>query len=503
LEVRLRQAVRQAAVAGAPSARQAWLKATALLGRQLMDEGVAQSAVAALLQLECPRRWVEGEMQQFAVAGRSLRDAKGCYDHNITPVKRTAAGLLPGELVCGDVSPLDIPVLREDGGTAYARMIAWHDVATNWLWIDLFLVDKGEGVRREHVAASFARMCELAPFGAPIRLYLDNGSEYKWEEMLQAWGQLAVLTGQKTRVDMADLLPDAGRLVRSIPFHPRGKRIEGQFGHLERWLGWWFGHVGGNRMTKKSANLGRDPLSSDFLAVKDWLKRTLDDYQVTRQPGAEHMRAMSPQQRIEHFLSAGWMPYRIEREALLLAFAEHGSRRVTRGAINFKGRTWTADFLMGLEGAVEIAFPKVALLPDEEILYVFLRGKLLGAAYPERTFGILQGEGAKEAGRRRQAFKLVMADKIEQAGGAMDEAALAGFRASVLGLDATLNAAQAASTWVEGSEDLAAMVRARAAHVSERTQALLRRAEAAKDAESLSRWAFEDEETLAARALGF
>jgi hypothetical protein len=505
LAQRMLSLIRSAWVGGAPSAQQAWLKASAALGKELHEKGAPREQVAALLSLPCPRRTVEAEGRQYRVAGKSLRDGKGVYDHNLTGVRRTAAGLAPGDLVCGDISPLDIPVARPDGSTAYARMISWHDVATNWLWVDLFLCDKGQGVRREHVAASFARMCEQAPFGAPRRLYLDNGSEYKWEELLAAWMQLAQLTGQQFRADEAALLTEAGKLIRSIPFHPRGKRIEGQFGNLHKYLTWWFGYVGGNRMAKKITSLGKAPVVSDFDAVRDWLARTLADYHVTVQPRTEHMAGMSPQQRIEQFLNGGWRPLRIDREVLMLAFADRDRRKVTRGAIQYGGRVWTSDKLMTLEGWVEVAYPRIAA-PEFEALIVLDNGKVLDVALPERVFDILDGDGAKEAGRRRQAFRLLMGETAKAAGGPLDEASLAGFRAEMLGLDATMQRAQEEAQTVEPAGELAEMAKRYAeakADLYGRLKQIEARQQARAEADQLARLAYEDEETRAARALGF
>ncbi|MEW5885872.1 MAG: hypothetical protein AB1735_04115 [Pseudomonadota bacterium] len=499
-------AVRSAWVSGATSERQAWLKATASLGKEMSEAGAPQALVAALLQVPCPRSFVAAEGQLYRVAGRSLRDAKGCYDQHIAPVQRTAAQYQPGDLVCGDISPLDIPVARPDGSTAYARMIAWHDISTNWLWVDLFLCDKGQGVRREHVAASFARLCERAPFGAPRRLYLDNGSEYKWDDLLFAWAQLAQLTGNRFAVEEAALLPSSGKLVRSIPFHPRGKRIEGQFGNLRHYLGWWFGYVGGNRMAKRVANLGAAPVVSDFGAVRDWLDATLADYHVTPQPGAEHMQRLSPQQRIDAFLAQGWKPLHIEREALMLAFAEREVRTVDKGTINFKGRTWFGDFLMGVQGRVTVCYPRIAAPEFELLLVLSQRGEVLGAAAPQHSYGLGERAGAEEATRRRKAFRLLVSDRIEQAGGPLDEAALAGFRGQMLGLDATLARAEAAAEQVQPEGELAELAQAYAAkraQLSENTRRLMARAQAAREAESLTRLAFDDEETRLARAQGF
>ncbi|GAB4303822.1 MAG: hypothetical protein Fur0034_20150 [Desulfuromonadia bacterium] len=331
---------------------------------------------------------------------------------------------MPGDLVCGDITPLDIPVLREDGSTAYARLISWHDMATNWLWVDPVLLEKGQGIRREHVAASYARMCEKAPFGAPRRLYLDNGSEYQWDEMLVACKRLAEFTGQQFAAEEAATTPAERQVVRSIPFRPRGKRIEGLFGNLTDWLGWWFGYVGGNRITKKVATLGKGVQPARFDDVKDWLNRTLADYHVTPQAGAEHMGGLSPQQKLTQALEAGWRPWKIDRITLALAFADYEPRLVSRGTVSVGGVTYAGDCLMAIEGRVMVAVPRI--LGEEGAYILDADGRrILGWVEPERVYAITDQAGAKEAGRRRQALRLLLAERIAQAGGPLDEAALA------------------------------------------------------------------------------
>ncbi|MCA1979835.1 MAG: Mu transposase C-terminal domain-containing protein, partial [Thiobacillus sp.] len=405
LAERMRQAVRSAWVGGAPSERQCWLKATAAVAKDLMEMGCPREACAALLNVPAPRRYLAAEGQHFRVAGRALRDGKSIYDKHLAPVRRTAKGLLPGDLVCGDITPLDIPVLRDDGSTAYARIIAWHDVATNWLWADLVLLDKGTGIRREHVAASYAGMCERAPFGAPRRIYLDNGSEYKWDEMLVACKRLADFTGQAFAADEATTAPAERQVIRSIPFRPRGKRIEGLFGNLSDWLGWWFGYVGGNRMTKKVATLGKGVQPAPFAAVKDWLDRTLADYHVTPQPRSEHMDGMSPQQKLTAALESGWRPWRINALTLLLAFADYHIRTIDRGTISVDGVRYTGDFLMVMEGKVQVAVPRVLNAAGVRVAYVLEGTKVLGMIEEERVYQITDQAGAKEAGRRRGVLK--------------------------------------------------------------------------------------------------
>lgn len=503
LAEKMLQLTRAAWVGGASGATQAWLKATAALAKELMDAGHAREAAAALLSLPCPRRFVEAEGRKFRVAGLAKRDGKAVYDRHLAPVPRTAAGLMPGDVVCGDISPLDIPVARKDGSVAYARMIAWHDVATNWLHVDLVLLDKGEGVRREHVAASFCRMCETAPFGAPRHLYLDNGSEYKWEELIQAWVQVAMLTKHALRVDLNELLPEQARVTRSIPFHPRGKRIEGRFGNLHQHLAWWFGYVGGNRMAKKITTMGKGVEVSDFALVQEWLQLTLEDYHTTPQQ-AEHMKGLSPMQKLEQAREAGWKKAVIEREILMLAFADREMRKVDRGCINWMGRTWFHDELMTIDGRVEVAWPRIAAPEYEGLIVLDPRTqRVICVAQPQVPVGLLDQAGAKEAARRRKAFRLLVADREREAGGALDGAALAGVRAKALGLDETLAAVEAEAVRIEPSPEAQQLRQKYLEAVEARLKETTRRAAERAAAESLIRWAEEDEDTKAARAMGF
>jgi hypothetical protein len=497
-----RQAARSAWVGGAPSASQCWRMATAAIARQLLDAGVPSHLVTGLLSVKAPRKWLEEEGKHFRVAGKALRDGKAVYDGHIAPVKRTAAGLKPGDLVCGDITPLDIPVLRDDGSVAYARMVSWHDVASNWLWCDLILLDKGQGIRRDDVAASFARMCEAAPFGMPRQLYLDNGSEYRWDEMLIALKHLADLTGHQFTADEAATAAPQRQVIRSIPFHPRGKRVEGQFGNLADWLAWWFGYVGGNRMTKKVVTMGKGVKPSRFEEVQEWLNRLLADYHVTPQPRAEHMGGMSPKDRLEHFMQSGWRPWKIDRFVLALAFADRYERKVTRGTVSVGGKTYFADFLMHIDGRVTVAHPRVIDAPVD-CVYIIDKGRVLGVAAEEQVYRITDPAGAKEAGRRRQAFRVLTGEKIEQAGGVMDAAKLTGTHAKLLGLQATLDKAGGAAQYVDLTPEMAELQRGYLAAQERAIEELNRRAEARKSAEQLTRWADEDEDTKAARAMGF
>jgi hypothetical protein len=136
------------------------------------------------------------------------------------------------------------------------------------------------------------------------------------------------------------------------------------------------------------------------------------------------------------------------------------------------------------------------------MLFIFdKQGRRIGEAVPEYLFGILDPAGAKEAGRRRQALRLLNADKLEQAP-PLDVREVSGLRAELLGLDATLQRAADAAVEVEAAEEARLMMN-RMRLVSEQAQAAQRRAEAARDANSLARLALESEEERALRVMGF
>ncbi len=161
---------------------------------------------------------------------------------------------------------------------------------------------------------------------------------------------------------------------------------------------------------------------------------------------------------------------------------------------------------MQIEGEVTVAHPRLADPEYDHLIVIDRRGVILGAAFPERVFGVLDEEGAKEAARRRKAFRVLTGERVAQAGGPLEETKTAGLRAELLGLQATLDRADQAAEWVDGEGELADMARTYAEakqQMSERYQRLQARMAALKDAEALTRLAFEDEETKAARALGF
>jgi len=485
LSEELMQMVRALWAAGGTSPKQIWSQAIAKLGLKMIEAGIDETSARAIGKIKFPKRFVEAE-KKFRIVATAKRNAKAIYDHHLPAVARTREGFLPGDLVFGDVSPIDIPVLRPDGSTAYARMIAWMDASINWIFATLYLCPPGTGVRQEHVALSFTHMCESSPFGMAMRLYLDNGSEYQWEEMLKAWAELAYLTGNQTHVEIAAMLPPAGKIVRSIPFRPRGKLIEGAFGNLRHLFGWHPAFQGGNRMAKRCANLGEAIKPVPFEELQAFIAAAMADYHATPQSG--HLNGKSPQEALDMHLNTGWKPVRVDREVLLLAFSEQEKRQVRGGIIDYAGRQWYADTLVGLDKKVDVRYPK----HDPQCLFVFDSGRFLGVALPDHKYGLLENAGAVEAGRRRKVLNKVIENMAGQVQ-TIDVMDVIGARGKLMGVEETVERAQIEAKQVELSDEAKALIAAKKKALEQRAEAALIEAANKTDHTKIKRWNVDDD----------
>lgn len=485
LSEELMQLVRSLWVAGGTSPKQIWGQAIAKLGLKMIEAGIDEISARAIGKIKFPKRFVEAE-KKFKIVATAQRNAKAIYDNHLPAVARTRDGLMPGDLVFGDVSPLDIPTLRPDGSIAYARMICWMDASINWMFTTLYLCPPGTGVRQEHVAMSFSHMCETSPFGMAMRLYLDNGSEYQWEDMLKAWSELAYLTGNRTHVEISSMLPPAGKIVRSIPFRPRGKLIEGTFGNLRHLFGWHPAFQGGNRMAKRCANLGEAIKPIPYEELQAFIAAAMADYHATPQSG--HLNGKSPQEALDMHLNNGWKPVRVDREVLLLAFSEQEKRQVRGGVINYAGREWYADSLVGLDQKVDVRYPK----HDPQCLFVFDNGRFLGVALPDHKYGLLDNAGALEAHRRRGVLNKVIENMAGQVQ-TIDVMDVIGSRGQLMGVNQTVERAQQAATQVELSDEAKALIAAKKKALEQKAEAALVEAAKKTDHTKIKRWNIEDD----------
>ena len=269
------------------------------------------------------------------------------FDKYRPRVKRDSSLLRPMQLVVGDVHSIDIVVTRPDGTTATPRLIAWYDGATHRIFPTIILLDKGKGITRADVWASFAEMVvnEDSPgkgWGLPERLYLDNGSEYNGRKRRFGKGPLGgVIEGfhllSSINLSMREFVGELWReftaepfdhphadtpdqeqspafemldsgVTRSQPYNAPGKLgIEGAFASLEKVLKMLPGHIGGDRMKKKTPKHGKEPpawgSAAEFEAAFTHALALWHN-----KPQAGDLKGKSPNQAYQAAIDEGWQP---------------------------------------------------------------------------------------------------------------------------------------------------------------------------------------------------
>ncbi len=366
--------------------------------RELTAEHCDYASAMPARTFEVPRAFIEAERKYGEVA-KFKKDRKA-YEDTKPRIHRTREGLVPMEIVVGDVHHLDIVIRRPDGTEAWPKAIAWLDLATNRIWLDVVLLGKGEGVRNADVIASFVRM--VTAWGMPSTLYLDNGPEYHWADFVD--DALKLVSGiyfieydRKSRV------------VRAKPYNAPAKAIEGIFRVLEyiyfRIIQGW---TGGDRTNKKTANVGRSP--EPFAEAVDKLRvligHCLALYEVSRQRGSLNNR--SPREVYEAAIVAGWQKVAIDPRELRTVFATSKECIVRQGAIKYGGQSWTCDKIC--KEPIDRVFARIPKFEQPAMLPLLDEaGKVLGFAVPVTQYPILDPAGAREAARisglRRQGIK--------------------------------------------------------------------------------------------------
>jgi hypothetical protein len=291
--------------------------------RELTAARCDYAAAMPDLTFKVPRLFIDQE-RAFRNVAIFKKDRKA-YEDAKPRIFRTREGLAPMQVVVGDVHHLDIVMRRPDGTEAWPKAIAWLDLATNRIWLDVVLLGKGEGIRNADVIASFVRMAQ--GWGIPRTLYLDNGSEYRWSEFIDDALKLV------ERIDGGGDDRES-RIVRAKPYNAPAKAIEGIFRVLEYTYfhslpGW----AGGDRTNKKTAKVGRptEPFAGTLDELRALVESCLTLYHAAPQRGA--MANRSPRTVYEAAVAAGWQRVTTDARELRTVFATSEVRRVRRGAI--------------------------------------------------------------------------------------------------------------------------------------------------------------------------
>ena len=381
------------------------------VARLASDELMARTRAAGYQGSDRELRRICKLSKRFVERGRPWRavaiydqDAKKWHDKDMPRIRRTRAGRRPMEIVVCDVHPMDVLLPRGDGSTFTPRLVCFQDWATNRIFIHPVFPEKGQDVRQEDVVEGFMAMALHPEWGMPEKLYLDHGKEYGHMELLSGALQLAT----ETRLLLDDptfhreLTAGRGAIVWAQPYNAPAKSIEPAFNVLEKSVfsmlqGW----IGGNRMTKKTANVGRAPEpyphGKDAFLVD--LEAAVAAYETHPQSGV--LEGRSPREAYTEAVTAGWRRMDVTRGALLAAFARDESRVVHQGGFSYKSRRYTAPAIQALPAGRRLHL-RVPIWGDlSEIAVMGDDGELMCIATVDRPYDALDPEGAKESGRRR------------------------------------------------------------------------------------------------------
>lgn len=187
------------------------------------------------------QRWA-GQFDLYRGLHAKAKDHKAWQDYSVPRIAR-AMPLRPMDVLIGDVHYVDIAIA--DGAEPIrARLIAWMDAASHFLWVTPVFLGKGQGVRQEDVAESLSQVALCPHGGIPTEYYLDNGSEYA--ALSEAMARLSIAADMQFKVTLAK------------PYAAQSKGlIEGAFNVVEGILKGLPGWIGGDRTNKKTARRGQ------------------------------------------------------------------------------------------------------------------------------------------------------------------------------------------------------------------------------------------------------
>jgi hypothetical protein len=348
--------------------------------------------------LRLSRRYVE-RFAAYRVINQRRNDRKA-FDDGKPRIRRDWTGLLPMERVVADVKHLDVIVRRPDGSSAWPKIIAFMDAGTGRAFVHPVLLDRGEGVRQEHVIEAFLAMVATPNWGFPQGLYLDNGSEFAALSKLD--GALQLLSA-----------PGARTLIFARPYNASAKPIESLFARFDRQVFCLLpGYAGPNRMAQKTQTVGKPPLPYPG----DW-----DDFRQTlaglvhaqnHRPVGGARQGRSPEEWLRRRANEGWRPVAADPIELDTAFADPDSRRVDRGVLKIGGRRYTHEQLAALPSrtVVDLALPWRRTAPP----LAKVHGTWLYLE-PERLYPARWIEGAKVSSARQRRQSRHVADLARQA----------------------------------------------------------------------------------------
>jgi hypothetical protein len=419
------------------TANPGWVKVENLASSKLVELCQAHGwQDATYITCRLGRHIVE-DSREYADIHTKGKHAKKFFDLFKPRVARDHSLLKPMEIIAGDVHPVDVTYLRQDGSTATPRMIAWYDVANHRTFYTLVALEPGQGITQADVWASFAAMVEA--WGLPERLYLDNGSEYNGNKRIDReildglirgfnelsalvinWRQFMGAVEQESRhgftVEEAPLSErEAGGIIRALPYNAPGKPgIEGSFASIEKVLSMLPGYIGGDRMKQRTPKLGKKTQPwPNFEALEGAFKTALAYWHSLPQAG--NLKNQSPNAVYAAQIATGWRAVPIPREALIFALSEAKTCKVQNDGIVIFGLRYYGDALARYpQQKVCIRVAKWA--PERVILVENTRPLKLALLDRDTAYHPQDEAGAKEQSRREGLINRHYKDLKSEAG---------------------------------------------------------------------------------------
>jgi hypothetical protein len=347
---------------------------------------------------------------------RHRTDRKASVDAGPS-IRRTTKGLRPMEWVVADVHHCNVLVEKDGGGLGTAKAIAFLDVATRRVWVDLIFFDGRGGVRNIDVIETFKAMVADAGFGLPELIYFDNGKEYNFADFLDDALQLAIpVMGSDGR---------QSRVIRAQPYNAKAKPIEPWFGHFEQqYLSLCQGYRGDDIVNPKRPDLGKlpAPYPGGFEAFKGRFFGLLRGYEHIPQGG--DLNGKSPAEAFAEHVASGWSAAIAEPAHLNSVFARPTTRRLTGGRFELDGRKggWSSPELDRYLGDTVIVRVPIYHAYNEVNVYS-PDGGFIGIATPQEVFAFGDPRGAKHSARRKSARNQAIR-QLEKSAPTIDAAAL-------------------------------------------------------------------------------
>ncbi|HCZ01184.1 MAG TPA: hypothetical protein DHV56_14485 [Rhodobacter sp.] len=338
------------------------------------------------------QKWA-GQFDHYRLLHAKTKDHKAWQDYAVPRIGRALPDR-PMDVLIGDVHYVDIAV-AEGKHPVRARLIAWMDAASHFIWVTPVFLGKGQGVRQEDVAESLSQVALCPHGGIPLEYYLDNGAEY------------AALSAAMARLSVAADMQFGVTLAKPYAAQSKGL-IEGCFNIIEGIFKGLPGWIGGDRTNKKSVRKGQvvAPYGKGLAALEADIRAAVAIYNDRPQRRAGRLGGLSPLQMLEAKIAASEFVARQPSEEVFdMVFSRQEVRAVRSGVITIDGRTFEGPCLDTIMAGdkVEVLVP---LRKDKGRAFIKHRGRDLGwvqimpiFAHSDRGGARFQGELEARKGR--------------------------------------------------------------------------------------------------------